>query len=137
MPIGYLALAHARSRLYLVVESSYTLFFVTSMAICYPLWSYVGAGVALSIADGLYLVVTWVVYSRKFGFSMSRDTLRHTLMQSFLLFGGWFSLGLERPILRYGFGTLFFAISLAYSLHFLLHSTGGLTRLFARFRKKS
>ena len=68
VPIGYLALAHARSRLYLVVESSYTLFFVTSMAICYPLWSYVGAGVALSIADGLYLVVTWTVYSRKFGF---------------------------------------------------------------------
>ena len=40
VPIGYLALAHARSRLYLLVESSYTLFFVTSMAICYTLWSY-------------------------------------------------------------------------------------------------
>ena len=55
---------------------------------------------------------------------MSRDTLQRTLVQSGFLFAGWFSLGLEVPFLRYGFGTLFFAISWAYSLRFLLHSTG-------------
>lgn len=137
VPIGYLALAHARSRLYLLVESSYTLFFVTSMAICYTLWSYAGAGAALSIADALYLVVTWAIYAHKFGFSMSRDTLQRTLVQSGFLFAGWFSLGLEVPFLRYGFGTLFFAISWAYSLRFLLHSTGFFARFSARFRKNS
>ena len=137
VPIGYLALAHARSRLYLLVESSYTLFFVTSMAICYTLWSYAGAGAALSIADALYLVVTWAIYAHKFGFSMSRDTLQRTLVQSGFLFAGWFSLGLEIPFLRYGFGTLFFAISWAYSLRFLLHSTGFFARFSARFRKNS
>ena len=68
---------------------------------------------------------------------MSRDTLQRTLVQSGLLFAGWFSLGLEVPFLRYGFGTLFFAISWAYSLRFLLHSTGFFARLSARFRKNS
>ena len=136
VPIGYLALAHARSRLYLLVESSYTLFFVTLMAVCYSLWSFAGAGAALSLADLLYLIVAWVVYARQFGFSMDIATLRRTLTQSFLLLGGWFSLGHENYVVRYGFGTLFFAISLCYSLRFLLESTSLFSRFLARFRKK-
>ena len=136
VPIGYLALAHARSRLYLLVESSYTLFFVTLMAVCYSLWSFAGAGAALSLADLLYLIVAWVVYARQFGFSMDKATLRRTLTQSFLLLGGWFSLGHENYVVRYGFGTLFFAISLCYSLRFLLESTSLFSRFLARFRKK-
>ena len=136
VPIGYLALAHARSRLYLLVESSYTLFFVTLMAVCYSLWSFAGAGAALSLADLLYLIVAWVVYAHQFGFSMDKATLRRTLTQSFLLLGGWFSLGHENYVVRYGFGTLFFAISLYYSLRFLLQSTSLFSRFLARFRKK-
>ena len=67
---------------------------------------------------------------------MDKATLRRTLTQSFLLLGGWFSLGHENYVVRYGLGTPFFAISLCYSLRFLLESTSLFSRFLARFRKK-
>ena len=54
-PVAYLGLAHSRSRLYLLVESSYSVAFVAAMGLCYPLLGMPGAGLALTLCHIVYL----------------------------------------------------------------------------------
>lgn len=120
VPIAYLALAHMRSRMYLAVESSYTIFFVAFMVVGYRLWSLAGAGAALSLADAAYLFVAWAVYARTFGFSVHRATLIRCFSQALLFFLGWGALFSPQPWLHYGGSVCALLCSATFSLFFFV-----------------
>ena len=88
VPIGYLSLAHSDSRLYLYVETSYSVIFLLLSVAGFAGLGVIGVGVALSLSNALYLAIAWTVYSRAYGFVMHRDTLRRCLIQFCLLLAG-------------------------------------------------
>lgn len=87
-PIAYLALAHADSHRYLLVEASYSLFFVCFVGLGFYYGGFMGSGLGLSASYALYLGVVWHTYHRHFGFSFNRGTLRRSFIQFLLLLSG-------------------------------------------------
>ena len=88
VPIGYLSLAHSESRLYLLVETSYSIVFLLLSIVGFLLLGVVGVGLALSLGNAVYLGIVWAVYARAYGFSMSAATCRRCMAQFALLLLG-------------------------------------------------
>ena len=131
-PVAYLGLAHSRSRLYLLVESSYSVAFVAAMALCYPLLGMPGAGLALTLCHILYLGVTLLTYSHYFHFALAADTRKRCAVQLLILLGGVAAVQTEHFYLHWGGGLFATFLSLAYSWHFLAKNTG-ITQRFRRW----
>lgn len=87
-PIAYLALAHARSRLYFLVEASYTLALLAFVPVAYYYAGFLGAGWALSLSEIAYLLIAVATYRHHFGFRFEVTTLRKILLQLLLLLLG-------------------------------------------------
>lgn len=87
-PIAYLALAHARSRLYFLVEASYTLALLAFVPAAYYYGGLFGAGIAFSLSEAAYLLVVFATYRYHFGFQFEAATLRKILLQLLLLLPG-------------------------------------------------
>ena len=103
-PVAYLGLAHSRSRLYLLVESSYSVAFVAAMALCYPLLGMPGAGLALTLCHIVYLGVTLLTYSHYFHFALAADTRKRCAVQLLILLGGVAAVQTEHFYLHWGGG---------------------------------
>ena len=87
-PIAYLSLAHARSRMYFWVEGTYTLALALLTPAAYYYYGFLGAGLALSLSEGAYLLVVWAVYGRCFAFAFESSTRRHIALQLLLVAAG-------------------------------------------------
>ena len=131
-PVAYLGLAHSRSRLYLLVESSYSVAFVAAMALCYPLLGMPGAGLALTLCHIVYLGVTLLTYSHYFHFALAADTRKRCAVQLLILLSGVAAVQTEHFYLHWGGGLFATFLSLAYSWHFLAKNTG-ITQRFRRW----
>lgn len=132
-PIAYLALARARSRLYLMVESSYSLFFVLFVGAGFYYGGFSGAGLGLSASYAVYLGVVWHTYRRHFGFSFESGTLRRTSFQLLFLLSGIGSVFLPSPFNYLSSACCLFA-SLTFSWRLLKREVRFVERVSERFR---
>lgn len=116
-PIAYLSLAHSRSRLYLMVESSYSIIFLLTATVGFSIYGIVGAGLGLSISNAAYFFIIWFVYGREFGFRFDRSTFVRCLWQFGFLVIGLSACAFSDPLLHFGIGGLAFLLSFAFSMH--------------------
>lgn len=121
-PIAFLALAHARSRLYMGVEVLSSLLFVLCVSGGYFLAGLSGAGWGITLSQGLYLLLVAGAYTRSFAYRMESSTLRKLLLQGLLLVLGLTALHWQEGWLRHAGVAVALALSLAYSWHTLAHS---------------
>lgn len=138
-PIAYLPLAAGRSRLYLFAELIYDAAFAFLVTVGYKAGGLVGAGIGLSVANMVDLIVLPQLYGRLFHFRFATATLHRCLQQGSLLL-----MALAACSLPYFWGKLiallFLAISSATAFRFLQHETTVATKfknILHRFKKKS
>lgn len=133
-PVAYLSLAHARSRIYLWVETCYSVAFVASVSLGYYRFGFFGAGLGFTFSYAFYGLVAWWVYRRRFFFAFEATTLRHGLLQLCCILGGLLCIASPDLLLRYGGGGLFALLSLLYSWRVLSRASRFSRRLRRLFR---
>lgn len=84
-PIAFLALAHARSRIFMMVEGLSSLLFVLCVSGGYYWGGLAGAGWGITLSQAAYLLLVLLVYARQFGYRMEGFTLRNVLLQALFL----------------------------------------------------
>lgn len=134
-PIAYLALAHARSRMYLIVESSHVLVFVLSATLGFYWGGFRGAGLGLSLSYVIYFFTVWLVYGRAFGFRFEAATLHRVGWQFLLLLGAIVSLSYLPEAYDHWAAILFFLLSATLSWRLLTRHVH-LPERFRRFLGK-
>lgn len=88
LPVAYTALAKGDSVTYLCMETAYDIFSFALIAAGYYYGGITGTGIALSLSSLLDVLMIYICYSRKYGFSLSVSTMRLVLLQGTLLFAG-------------------------------------------------
>lgn len=118
-PIAFLPLAHAHSRIYMLVEMLGSLLFVVCTLGGYYAGGLLGAGVGITLSHAFYLLLVWLAYSQRFGYVMERATLWRILVQLVLLVVGLLALLVPLGVwgMSLSIGTLL--VSMAYSWHHL------------------
>lgn len=135
-PIAYLALAHARSRMYFIVESSHVLVFVLATSLGFYFGGFRGAGFGLSLSYVIYFFTVWAVYGRTFSFRFERATLHRVVLQFLLLLGAIVSLSYLPEAYDHWAAILFFLLSSTLSWQ-LLRRHVHLSERFRRFFRNS
>lgn len=115
-PIAMLSLAHADSWVYLLMELLYDAAFVVLVSAGFLFWGVAGAGVGLSLAYGLELLLIWTVYARRYHFSMERSTLLRLVPQGLCLLSALLFLSRPEAWLHWGGAALALCASAALSL---------------------
>ena len=131
-PPAYLPLARGHAATYMVMELTYNVIFATLVIVGYRAGGLLGAGVALSVANFMDLLLIGTFYSKRYGFRFSADTMRRCLLQFTLLLCGVSAAWSKQAWLHWGVGGTVLVFSCAASL-FLLKREGG----FKFHRKKT
>lgn len=118
-PVAYTSLARGDSGVYLMVEALYNAVFLGLMYYAYHNYALVGAGVALSLSALFDMLLITTTYSRIYGISFRRSTLRVIAVQSLLLAA---VIAACMPLItwvKYSVAIPAFVVSVAYSWHTL------------------
>lgn len=134
-PVAYLPLAHAHSWLYLCVEGAYDVVFCLCVVVGFQLGGLTGAGVGLSVANLVDLLVVSMVYGRRYGFRYEGATLRRCAVQYVLLLAGVAAAWQTDPLWHYGAGIAALLASAGLSWRLLSRETNIAARLKARLRR--
>ena len=122
-PIGYISLARADARTFLVMEFVSVAVFVGLVIVLFGSFGLLGAGVALSLSNLCDALVWGVVYGRRYGYAMPRATFAKVAVQT-LLVGCTLALCLMGgDVLRYAGGSVVLALSVWYSYRELSKDT--------------
>lgn len=120
LPVAYLTLARGRSMSYLLLESTYFVFFVIAVIFCYDRWGLYGMSVALVLAH-LFDLLQIHLYARyQFGYRLSRVVVLYSLMQCSFGVLTFCSTFIKEPLTYWVSGSMLFAVSLSFSLYFLM-----------------
>ncbi len=123
LPIAYLPLAKGDSLSYLLMEAVYDIAVVLLVVFGFKAWGLRGAGLALTLASVLELMVLCVYMHWKYGYRLGSLTLRYASVQ-FLL--GLMSYGVvcqDNPVVYWLSGGALFGVSLCYSVAVLKSKT--------------
>lgn len=134
-PIAYLSLAHARSRLYLGLELTYSAVSLLLLAGGYLQFGFSGAGWGLTLSYLIYLFVVYFNCRRAFGFAFERTTLRRALSQLLLVLPTLLAMAFLSSWARAAVGTVFLLGSLALSWQLLRHAVHLPARLHRLFHR--
>ncbi len=123
LPIAYLPLAKGDSLSYLLMEAVYDIAVVLLVVFGFKAWGLRGAGLALTLASVLELMVLCVYMHWKYGYRLGSLALRYASVQ-FLL--GLMSYGVvcqDNPVVYWLSGGALFGVSLCYSVAVLKSKT--------------
>ena len=123
LPIAYLPLAKGDSLSYLLMEAVYDIAVVLLVVFGFKAWGLRGAGLALTLASVLELMVLCVYMHWKYGYRLGSLALRYASVQ-FLL--GLISYGVvcqDNPVVYWLSGGALFGVSLCYSVAVLKSKT--------------
>lgn len=123
-PPAYLPLARGHAATYMVMELTYNVIFATLVIVGYRAGGLLGAGVALSVANFMDLLLIGTFYSKRYGFRFSAHTMRRCLLQFMLLLCGVAAAWSEQAWMHWGVGGTVLLISCTASL-LLLKREGG------------
>ncbi len=136
LPLSYAALARGDSRLYLIMELLYDAVSVALIMGGYYWGGLMGTGVALSVAGLLDWLFINMVYSRRYGFRYSGDTLKLFVTQGLCL-AVVVALCLHPDVyLRYALGGVLSLVSLTLSVRHLRRHTTFFPTLKSKFLTK-
>ena len=133
--IPLLSLAHARSRLYLGLELTYSAVSLLLLAGGYLQFGFSGAGWGLTLSYLIYLFVVYFNCRRAFGFAFERTTLRRALSQLLLVLPALLAMAFLSSWARAAVGTVFLLGSLALSWQLLRHAVHLPARLHRLFHR--
>ncbi len=85
LPVAYIPLAWGKSRIYLAIELAYDVVFCLLIWFGWTLYGLTGIGVALSVAAIYDVFMVVFVYSRLYGFQISKNTFCLSFVQFILL----------------------------------------------------
>ncbi len=123
LPIAYTSLAKGDTKTYLTMEVAYDIFSFLIIAAGYYWGGITGAGIALSLASLLDVLMIAFCYSRKYGFKFFPSTLRLVLLQALLLAMGVALCVLGSSLLKYLLGVPLLFVSAFYSFMVLQKNT--------------
>ena len=135
LPVAYTALAKGDSVTYLFMEVAYDIFSFALIAAGYYYGGITGTGIALSLASLFDLLMIYVCYSRKYGFSLSGATIRLSIVQGVLLFAGVAVAMLCTGWVKWSVSVLLLMLSAAYSLYLLQSNSNVLDAVKRRFTR--
>lgn len=122
-PPAYLPLAAGHSRRYLLVEGSYGAAFCAAVVVGYERAGLIGAGIGLSLAHLLDLLMVVLVYGRCYGFRFRRATLLRCAALYALLLVALFGASQASLLHRLAAGVPPLLLSAAYAAWFLKRKT--------------
>ena len=117
------------------MEVAYDIFSFALIAAGYYYGGITGTGIALSLASLFDLLMIYVCYSRKYGFSLSGATVRLSIVQGVLLFAGVAVAMLCTGWVKWSVSVLLLMLSAAYSLYLLQSNSNVLDAVKRRFTR--
>lgn len=123
LPIAYITLAKGHPVPYLVLETTYYVFFVTFIIVFYNRWGLFGTGVALSLAYLIELVTVYLYTHIRYRYTFSSQVVKYAGVH-FLLGSIAYSITfITSGIAYWVLGLCLFLISASVSLHILRKKT--------------
>lgn len=133
-PIGYSALAHGDSLLYLTMEVIYDIVMLLLIVSFYHFWGLLGAGIGLSASALFDLMLISTCYGIHYGFRFERHTIAIIVSQTFTVAAAVAVCFLLPPIPKYIAGALLLALSTFFAVRSLGPDSEILQKFMSRFR---
>ena len=111
VPVAYTALARGDSKVYMIMELIYDVFFLTALIFCYLQWQLAGIGIGLSLSSLFDVLLVCTCYHHRYGFRFESASLWLTFEQMSLLALGVVACLLLPPIWKYVANAFFFLVS--------------------------
>ena len=116
LPVAYLTLARGRSKAYLILETSYFVFFVLVSWVCYEHWGLYGMAVALVAAHVFDLIMIHLFARWQYSYKISRSVILFSVVQVGLGVLAFATTFIKEPLTYWVSGSVLLIISLIFSL---------------------
>lgn len=117
LPVAYLTLARGRSKAYLILETSYFVFFVLVSWVCYEHWGLYGMAVALVAAHVFDLVMIHLFARWQYSYKISRSVILFSVVQVGLGVLAFATTFIKEPLTYWVSGSVLLIISIVFSLN--------------------
>lgn len=117
LPVAYLTLARGRSKAYLILETSYFVFFVLVSWVCYEHWGLYGMAVALVAAHVFDLIMIHLFARWQYSYKISRSVILFSVVQVGLGVLAFATTFIKEPLTYWVSGSVLLIISIVFSLN--------------------
>lgn len=117
LPVAYLTLARGRSKAYLILETSYFVFFVLVSWVCYEHWGLYGMAVALVAAHVFDLIMIHLFARWQYSYKISRPVILFSVVQVGLGVLAFATTFIKEPLTYWVSGSVLLIISIVFSLN--------------------
>ena len=119
LPVAYLTLARGRSKAYLILETSYFVFFVLVSWVCYEHWGLYGMAVALVAAHVFDLIMIHLFARWQYSYKISRSVILFSVVQVGLGVLAFATTFIKEPLTYWVSGSVLLIISIVFSLNLI------------------
>lgn len=133
LPVAYLPLAKADSKMYMFTELIYDVFIALLIPQAFRLWGLEGAGFALTIAGLFDFIIIHTIYHRVYSFKLDCGKLKFYIIQGILFAVSVYGALSDNASLHWGVGVSAFAVSLFLTFRILRKETSILRSLSKKF----
>ena len=123
LPVAYLTLAKADSRIFLILEAYSSILMVVAVILGYYWWGLEGAGWGLFVTGLVDIIVIWMFAHFHYGYVVSSSVLRYAAMQLPLAILGFMLTRFLSGVSYWALGMVLVLISLSVSVHILRKKT--------------
>lgn len=123
LPVAYLTLAKADSRIFLILEAYSSILMVVSVIVGYNYWGLEGAGWGLFVTGLVDIIVIWLFAHYHYGYVVSTSVVRYAALQLPLAFLGFSVTRCLGGIIYWALGLVLVLLSLVISIHILRKKT--------------
>ncbi len=135
VPIAYIALARADSRIYLLMEVVYDIVQLMLIIACYESWGVRGIGIGLSASSLFDMLFIGLTYHRIYHFRMDSSTFLLSSFQCLFLSAAFVACFVLPEGWKYAVGAVLLSVSLLCSYRVLLRESSIVQQLHKRFRR--
>lgn len=133
LPVQYIPLAKGDSRSYLLLESIYSVIIVIAVVLCFSRWGLTGAGIAVTSASFIDLLITFVYARWHFDYRPTSTLYIYALVQIGIGVLTYLATYLANPWAYWSSGCVLVALSTAYSIHILRSKIEFVEKLRSKF----
>ena len=133
LPVQYIPLAKGDSRSYLLLEGIYSVIIVIAVVLCFSRWGLTGAGIAITSASFIDLVITFIYARWHFNYSPSPVLYKYALVQIGVGLLTYLSTILTNQWIYWTSGLVLFILSTIYSVYILRSKVEFVEKLQSKF----
>ncbi len=119
LPVQYIPLAKGDSRSYLLLEGIYSIIIVIAVVLCFNRWGLTGAGIAITSASFIDLLITFIYARWHFDYSPSPILYKYALIQIGIGLLTYLSTIFTNQWVYWSTGLVLIALSTVYSAYIL------------------